>query len=283
MTTTTANDITVLRASAIDESLPSVLSTHDPLTPTSAWSASLAFGWRALLKIKHVPEQMADAILIPVIFTVLFTYLFGGALAGSTSEYLQVLLPGTLVMTVLLATVYAGLGLNTDISSGVFDRYRSLPIWRPAPIVGALLGESGRYLLASGRVNALGLAMGFRPEGGAIGMGLAIGLMLLVALALAWMWTTIGLVMRSPTAVTTASFVILFPLTMASNIYVQPDTLPDWLQTFVEINPVSHLVTAVRGLMDGTATVDQIGWTLAATAALTALFAPLTMRLYRHK
>ncbi len=107
--------------------------------PPGALSASAAFGWRALLKIKHVPEQLFDVIAIPVVFTLMFTYLFGGALAGSASRYLQFILPGTLVMAVLLVTMYAGVGLNADASKGVSDRFRSLPIWRPAPIAGALL------------------------------------------------------------------------------------------------------------------------------------------------
>ena len=129
----------------------------------SAPSASLTFGWRALLKIKHVPEQLGDVIGIPIIFTLMFTYLFGGALAGSTRDYLQFLLPGILVMAVLMVTMYAGVGLNTDLTNGVFDRFRSLPIWRPAAIVGALLGDAGRYLLASTLVIGLGLVMGYRP------------------------------------------------------------------------------------------------------------------------
>jgi ABC-2 type transport system permease protein len=275
--------MTATLSPAVDKTLPAALiARHRPQRP-SAVSTSLTFAWRALLKIKHVPEQLADAILIPVIFTVLFTYLFGGALAGSTGEYLQFLLPGTLVMTVLLVTVYAGLALNTDITKGVFDRFRSLPIWRPAPIVGGLLGDAGRYLLASTLVIALGLAMGFRPDGGAIGVLLAVGLLLVFAFSLSWIWTTLGLVLRSPTSVTMVSFVVQFPLTFASNVFVEPKTMPGWLQTFVDVNPVSHLVTAVRGLMDGTATTGQVARVLLASAALLAVFAPLTMHLYRSK
>jgi ABC-2 type transport system permease protein len=135
--------------------------------PPSLWIASAAFGWRGLLKIKHVPEMLADVIAIPVVFTLMFTYLFGGALAGSPHRYLQFILPGTLVMAVLLVTVYTGAGLATDRASGACDRFRSLPIWRLAPIAGALLGDLVRYLLAAALVFAVGLTMGFRPGGGA--------------------------------------------------------------------------------------------------------------------
>jgi ABC-2 type transport system permease protein len=165
--------------------------------PPGPWAASAAFGWRALLKIKHVPEQLFDVIAIPVVFTLMFTYLFGGALAGSPHQYLTFILPGTLVMAVLLVSMYAGIGLTTDRTRGISERFRSMPIWRLAPVTGALLGDIARYLLAAGLVAALGVAIGFRPEGGAPGMLAGIGLLLVFALALSWAWTTLGLLMRT--------------------------------------------------------------------------------------
>jgi ABC-2 type transport system permease protein len=253
-----------------------------PPRPTPL-AASLTFAWRALLKIKHVPEQLADAIFIPILFTVMFTYLFGGALAGSTGEYLQTLLPGTLVLSVLLITVYAGVNLNTDIAKGVVDRFRSLPLWRPALIVGGLLSDVVRNLLAALLVLALGLAMGFRPEGGLGGVLLGIGLVLVFAFGLSWIWATLGLVLRSPNAVTMISFLVQFPLTFASNVFVDPATMPGWLAAFVEANPISHLVTAVRGVMGGTAALGDVAWVLVVAVALVVVFGPLTMRLYRRK
>jgi ABC-2 type transport system permease protein len=249
----------------------------------TAASASLTFATRALLRIKHVPEQMADAIMIPILFTVMFTYLFGGALAGSTSEYLQFLLPGTMVFAVLLITVYAGVNLNTDVTKGVLDRFRSMPIWRPALIVGGLVSDAGRNLLAAGLVVGLGLAMGFRPDAGVTGVLAAIGLLLVFAFGVSWIWATLGLVLRTPTSVTMVSFLVQFPLTFASNVFVDPATMPGWLQTFVEANPVSLLVDTVRGLMHGTATSTQVGGVLLASAAIVAVFGPLTMRLYRTR
>lgn len=250
--------------------------------PPGAVSASLTFGWRALLKIRRVPEQLADSIMIPILFTVLFTYLFGGALAGTTGDYLQFLLPGTLVMSVLLITMYAGFVLGNDRSRGTLDRYRSLPVWQPAFIIGGLIGDAGRYLLASGLVIGLGLAMGFRPEGGVTGVVLGVGLILVFAFGLSWVWTALGLLVRTPQTLTMLSFLVQFPLTFASNVFVDPATLPGWLRAFVDANPVSHLVTAERDLMQGTASFGDVGWVLLAAAALVAVFAPLTMRLYRR-
>jgi ABC-2 type transport system permease protein len=246
-------------------------------------SASLTFAWRAMLKLKHVPEELADVIGIPIIFTLMFTYLFGGALAGSTGTYLQFLLPGTLVLAVVLVTIYSGVTLNTDLATGSFDRFRSMPIWRPAPIVGGLIGDTGRYLLASGLVIGLGLLMGYSPGGGAAGVLGAIALVLAFAFGMGWIWTAVGLVMRSPRAIMSIGLTVLFPLTFASNVFVDPATMPSWLRSFVDLNPISHLVTAERGLMNGSATATQIIWVLVASAALTAVFAPLTMRLYRNK
>jgi ABC-2 type transport system permease protein len=251
--------------------------------PPRPLAASAAFGWRALLKIKHVPEQLFDVIAIPVVFTLMFTYLFGGALAGSPHRYLRFILPGTLVMAVLLVSMYAGTGLATDRSNGITERFRSLPVWRLAPITGALLGDIARYLLAAALVAGLGVAIGFRPPGGAPGVLEGIGLLLVFALALSWAWTTLGLLMRTPQAVMSTGTVVLFPLTLASNVFVAPQTMPGWLQAFVAVNPVSHLVTAERGLMDGHPAAGQLAWVLIASAALLAAFAPATAYLYSRQ
>jgi ABC-2 type transport system permease protein len=248
--------------------------------PPGAWAASVAFGWRALLKIKHVPEMLLDVIAIPMVFTLMFTYLFGGALAGSPHRYLQFILPGTLVMAVLLVTMYAGTGLATDRAKGITDRFCALPIWRLAPVTGALLGDIARYLLAAGLVVVLGVAIGFRPEGGAPGVLAGIGLLLIFALALSFAWATLGLLLRTPQAVMSAATVVLFPLTLASNVFVAPHTMPGWLQAFVSVNPVSHLVTAERALLAGHPAAGPTAWVLLTSAALAAVFAPVTARLY---
>lgn len=265
------------------ETMRSALLAHSRPRRPNALSVSLTFAWRAILKLVRIPEQLGDVIAIPIIFTLLFTYLFGGALAGSTGTYLQFLLPGTLAMTVLLVTVGAGIGLNTDVTTGVFDRFRTTPIWRPAPIVGALLGDVGRYLLAATLVSVLGLVLGFRPEGGAAGMLLAIALVVAFALSLSWVWTALGMIARTPAAVMNISTTVLFPLTIASNVFVKPETMPGWLQVLITINPVTHLVAAARGLMAGNAATAELIWVLLACVALNAIFAPLTIYLYRTR
>ena len=265
-----------------DEALLAALaSTRRPSRP-SALSACLTFGWRGILKIKHIPEQLLDVTVTPVLFLLMFTYLFGGAIAGSTGEYLHFILPGILVMSVLFTTVYSGVSLNTDVTRGVVDRFRSLPIWRAAPLVGAVLGDSVRYLVGATIVVLLGLALGFRPESPP-GVLAAMLLVVLFAFSLAWVFTSVGLVMRAPNAVMNAGFMALFPITFLSNVFVEPDTLPSWLKAFVDANPVSHLVTASRGLMDGTIHAGDIGIVLGVAAGLTAVFAPLTTHLYRTR
>ncbi|NLG55879.1 MAG: ABC transporter permease [Rhodococcus sp.] len=249
----------------------------------SALSTSFTFGWRAMLKIKHVPEQLFDVTMFPVMFTLMFTYLFGGALAGSTGAYVQFLIPGILVQTVVMITMYTGLTLNKDIEKGVFDRFRSLPIWRPSPLVGALFGDLARYTLASIIVMVLGLIIGFRPDGGLIGVVASIALLLLFSFCMSWIWTMFAMLMRTEQAVMGVSMFILFPLTFASNIFVDPSTMPGWLQAFVNANPITNLVTSIRGLMAGSLDTNQLMLVFAWCAGFLILFGPLTMRLYNRK
>ncbi len=247
-----------------------------------AVSAALTFGWRGMLKVKHVPEQLLDVTITPVMFVVMFTYLFGGAIAGSTAEYLDYILPGILVMSVLFTTVYSGVALNTDLTKGVVDRFRSLPIWRPAPLVGALLGDSVRYLIAGTVIVVLGVVLGYSPAGGIGGVVAALALVIVFAFGLSWVFTTLGLLLRSPNAVMNAGFMGIFPLTFLSNVFVEPKTLPAGLEAFVDVNPISILASASRGLMAGDANGTDIAIVLATAAALTAVFAPLTTRMYRR-
>jgi daunorubicin/doxorubicin transport system permease protein len=241
---------------------------------------AFTFAWRALLKIKHMPEQLFDVIVTPIMFTVIFTYLFGGALAGSPEKYLQVLLPGILVQTVLFTSVYTGFTLNTDIQKGVFDRFRSMPIWKPAPVVGAMLGDTVRYSVSSLIVVLVGLLLGFRPQAGVVGVVLAVLLLDVFAFGMGWIFTSLALVVRAPSTVMTLSWLVLMPLTFASNIFVDPSTMPGWLRAWVAVNPVALLVSAVRGIMSGQGTWSEIGLALLAPALVTAIAAPLAMILY---
>ncbi len=277
------NATTTLPKRTPEEAMRVVLATREAPTPPGAITNTLTFGWRALLKIKHLPEQLFDVIVTPIMFTVLFTFLFGGALAGSPEVYLQFLLPGILVQTVLFTSVYTGFTLNTDLSRGIFDRFRSLPIWRPSPIIGAMAGDTVRYTASSAIVFLMGLILGYRPEGGILGVLLAVVLLDLFAFGMSWVFIVVALVVRSPSSVMAMSFLVLMPLTFASNIFVSPTTMPGWLQTFISINPVALLVTAVRGILDGTASAADITQALMAPAIVLALLAPVAMTLYRRR
>jgi ABC-2 type transport system permease protein len=263
---------------------PEVAKALAPARPGKAGpvSAVLTFGWRGMLKVKHVPEQLIDVTITPVMFTLLFIYLFGGAIAGSTGEYRDFVLPGVLVIAVLFTTVYSGIAINTDLTKGVIDRFRSLPIWPSAPLLGALLGDMVRYLVAATVIIVLGLILGYRPDNGVPGVLGAVGLVVLFSFGVSWIFTSLGLVMRSPNATMNAGFMSIFPLTFLSNVYVDPDTLPAGLEAFVNANPISHLVTACRDLMGGTVDAENLIVVLGTTALLTAIFLPLTTYLYRR-
>ena len=251
--------------------------------PATALSAITTLAWRAMLKIKHVPFQLFDVTIMPIMFTLLFTYMFGGALAGSPRAYIQFLLPGILVQTIIFITVYTGVGVNTDIQKGLFDRFRSLPMLQPAPILGALAGDLFRYSVASLLIVILGFILGFRPAGGLVGVLLAFVLVVIFCVALSWIWIIFGMKVKTPESVMTTSFVFLMPLTFASNIFVRLETMPAWLQALVRHNPVTHLANASRGLMHGTPVGADVLWVLAASAFIVLAAAPIALRMYHRE
>ncbi|MEU4766276.1 ABC transporter permease [Actinosynnema sp. NPDC023794] len=279
---TVTKEAELLPAPKAEDLAAVLLETVQPRRP-SALSASLTFGWRAVLKIKHVPEQLFDVTAFPIMMILMFTYLFGGALAGSPGEYIQYLLPGVTVTSVVMITMYTGVAVNTDIEKGVFDRFRTLPIWRPAPMVGYILGDLLRYVLASAVIMVVGLILGFRPGGGFVGVLLGVAVLVAFSFAFSWVWTMFGLLMRSEKSVMGVSMLFLFPLTFLSPVYVNPATMPGWLQAFVNVNPISTLVEAVRSLMAGEFDGDAMMWTLGYGVVFTAVFGTLTMRLYNRK
>jgi len=272
-------DLSVTTAADQEAVTKAISSTPRP-RPVGSLSAALTFAWRGMLKVKHVPEQLLDVTITPVMFVVMFTYIFGGAISGSTGDYRDYLVPGILVMSVLFTTVYSGVAVNTDLTKGVVDRFRSLPIWRGAPLLGSMIGDSVRYLIAGTVIILVGVLLGFRPEAGVVGAAAALALVVAFAFGLSWVFTTLGLVLRTPSAVLNAGFMGIFPLTFLSNVFVEPDTLPGPLEAFVDVNPISILATASRGLMAGNAEAGDIAIVLAVAAVLTAVFAPLTTKLY---
>jgi ABC-2 type transport system permease protein len=280
-TATTNGATTTTGARPEAHRLDGLLAPSGPLRRPGALAASATFGWRALLKIKHEPKQLTDVIAIPVVFTVLFTYIFGGAIGGTPSHYLTTLLPGTLAMGVTACTMYGGARLAQDVTTGVFDRFRCLAVWRGAFVVGSLLSDAVRYLLAAAIVVTLGVVIGYRPDGGALGVIAAVALVIAFGLALSWLWAATALLVRDPATVMSLGLVVTIPPTFASNIFVQPRTMPGWLQGFVKVNPISHLADAARDLMNNTGGADgHVAWSLVATAAITLVFAPITLRLY---
>ncbi|CAL9470207.1 Daunorubicin_doxorubicin resistance ABC transporter permease protein DrrB [Streptomyces sp. enrichment culture] len=265
------------------ESLTALLVARKRPPRPGSLSTSLTFGWRAVLKIKHVPEQLFDVTAFPIMNLLMFTYLFGGALAGSPGDYIQFVLPGILVMSVVMITMYTGVSVNIDIEKGVFDRFRSLPIWRPSAMVGYLLGDALRYTIASVVMLTVGMVLGYRPDGGAGGVVAGIALLLVFSFAFSWVWTMFGLMLRTEKAVMSVSMMVIFPLTFLSNVFVDPKTMPGWLQVFVNNSPITHLASAVRGLMAGDWPAGDVAWSLGWTALFVVVFGPVTMRLYNRK
>lgn len=265
------------------ETGPAMLSNVARPPRPSAIANALTFGWRAVLKFKHVPEQLFDLIMTPLMFTLLFTFVFGGALAGSTSDYLQFFLPGILVQTVVFNSVYSGMGLSTDLSKGLFERFRSLPIWSLSPFAGLMVGDVLRHTIAGLIILTVGLVLGYRPEAGLTGIVASFLLLIAIGFGTGWIFIVLGLLIRTPMTVMTIGFTFIFPLVFASNIMVRPETMPGWLEAFVVRNPVSHMTTALRGLMAGTATVGEVLLALLAPALLTVVLSPVVLWLYRRR
>jgi oleandomycin transport system permease protein len=240
--------------------------------------------WRSVLKIRTNMEDVIGLSLQPIMFLVLFTYVFGGAIAhGSTHAYLEYELPGLLVMTVVFATLGTGLMLNQDITSGVFDRFRSLPIARWAPLGGAVLGDMVRYAISVAITLGFGMILGFRITTNPISALAGCLLLLTFALAMCWVSALIGLLVKTPQGVQVFGFLVFFPLVFGSNLLVPTDTMPGWLQAFVKVNPMTSLTDAVRALFTGGPTATAVIHSLLWALGIFVVFAPLAVRVYRRK
>ncbi|CAN5365067.1 ABC transporter permease [soil metagenome] len=251
---------------------------------------TLVLARRTVTKMVRNPEQFIDVTVQPIIMTVLFVFIFGGAVAGSTHQYLQLTLPGIIVQTIMFTAMTIGVNLNTDLKNGVFDRFRSLPIARSAPLFGAVVGDIVRHTIAVGVALGFGVAIGFRFGTPWYSVVLAVVLMILFAVSLCWVSVFIGMMARSSGAVQGLSFLIVFPLTFGSSTFVPASTLPTWLQGWVAINPVTHLIEAMRGLLSGAdymapggTVVGEVFWVLASCVVLVGVFFPLAAWAYRRK
>jgi ABC-2 type transport system permease protein len=244
---------------------------------------TVTMAYRGLLKLKHNPEQLFDVVFVPIVFTLMFTYIFGGAISGDIASYLPVIIPGILVQTVITTSIVTGTQLREDMDKGVFDRFKALPIARISPLAGALLADVVRYVIATVITFSTGFAMGYRPEGGAVGVALAGGLVIVCAWSISWIFALMGVLMSKASAVQGVSMLILFPLTFLSNAFVPVDTMPGWLQAFVNVNPVSQVVTAVRELAGTGHAGIHVVWSLLGAAIIVLVVAPLTVRTYMRK
>jgi oleandomycin transport system permease protein len=262
-------------AAAVDELKP----------PVGAYLRhALVLARRSLIKTWRTPEALIDVTLQPVIFLLMFTYIFGGAIAGgSQSTYLQFLLPGILGQSIALAGIALGVNLNTDIEKGVFDRFRSLPIARSAPLVGAVIADFARYLVLCVFTFGAGLLMGFRVQTDVASALAAVALSIGFALCFCWISVFIGMFARTPGAVQGIGFLMVLPLSFGSNTFVDPKTMPGWLRAFVDVNPISHLVSTVRALMNGGSYGHDLVWTLGWMAVLLVVFVPLALWGYRRR
>ena len=257
--------------------------TTPPVKHTGILTHKLMFGWRNLLKIKHVPEQFVDVLITPVMFTFLFTYLFGGVVAGSPAEYLQFLIPGIMVQTLAFNSAYSGINIHTDITKGIFDRFRTMPIWPPSPLVGIFIGDFFKYLISGLIVLLFGYILGFRAEAGFLGYAVSFLIMIAFAMSISWIFIIMGLTMRSTSAVMSIGWLLLTPIVFMSNIYVDPLTMPGWLQAFISWNPLSWQVDAVRGLLLGDPSLKEILHALGGSLIISLILSPVAFLLYKKE
>jgi len=253
------------------------------VSPTVAVRNTLTLAWRTLVSIKHNPFELLDFSVQPIMFLVLFTYVFGGAISGSTSEYLAFGLPGIIVQNMLFATLNTGVGLNTDISKGVFDRLRSLPISRWSPLAGRIVADVVKQAWAITLLLVVGTILGFRIATGPVEVLATYGLLLVFAFAASWMSVLVAMLVSEPEKVQIFGFVLLFPLTFASNAFAPTATMPGWLQAWVKVNPVTILADAVRGLLGGGPVASTVTQSLIWAANLLVVFAPLSVWAFRRR
>ncbi|MFC9245126.1 ABC transporter permease [Streptomyces sp. NPDC057136] len=250
--------------------------------PAKTVRHSLALAGRGVTKLAKSPASLVDVVLTPIVFLLMFVYLFGGAIAdGDTDAYLQTIVPGIMVMTVFQASIGIGVALSTDAGTGMFDRFRSMPIARSAPLIGAVLADIVRYVVALGTLVVLALVMGYRVETDAVSALAAILLLLGFAVSFSWLSVYIGMLVTAPGSVQGLMTILVLPLTFASNVFVPSQSMPGWLQAWSDINPVSLMADTVRGLLNGGEVAGPLFGSLGWMAGVIVVFFPLAMRAYR--
>ncbi|MFE9855794.1 ABC transporter permease [Streptomyces sp. NPDC005780] len=242
---------------------------------------------RNLLQIKKDPESMFDALLMPVIFVLLFVYVFGGSVGGSMGggrqEYLNYLIPGLMAMMGMNIAMAVGSGVNDDFRKGVMDRFRTMPIARSSVLIAKIVVELARMMTATLILLAMGFALGMELHGSVLGLIGAIALAAAFGAAIMWIFILLGLSMKTAQAVQGMGMIVMMPLQFGSSIFAPPTTMPGWLQTFTDYNPLSNLADAARALMMGTPVGNSVWLTLGWTVVITAAMAPLAVSKFRKK
>jgi oleandomycin transport system permease protein len=251
--------------------------------PLDGLRQTLTLAWRSIVQVRHNPWELGDFSIQPIMFVLLFTFMFGGAIAGDWRAYLTFMLPGMIVMNMLFVAMYVGQGLNTDLTKGVFDRLRSLPIARWAPLAGRIVADQVKQAWSIVLVLGVGMILGFRLGTSLLGLLGAIALLLVFALAFSWVAVLVGVLAQDAERVQVFGFTALFPLTFVSNVFVPADTVPGWLQTVVDVNPVSILADATRGLLTGGPVAGPVVQSLLWAAVIAAVFAPLSVWALKRK
>jgi oleandomycin transport system permease protein len=252
--------------------------------PVATVRHTMTLAWRTLVQIKHNPMELIDLSIQPIMFVLLFTYVFGGQMAGGhPAAYLQYALPGIIAQNALFATLNTGVGLNTDITKGVFDRLRSLPIARMSPLAGRILADTVKQTWSMAILLAVGMLIGYRVTTGAAGVLAGLLLLVVAAFAVSWVSVLIGVLVGEPEKVQIFGFTTIFPLSFSSSAFVDIHTMPGWLQAWAKANPVSHLADALRGLLGGGVVAGPATKVLIWAVAFAVVFAPLAVRALRRR
>jgi len=251
--------------------------------PVEGLRQTLSLAWRTLVQVKHNPAELIDFSIQPLMFLLLFTYVFGGAIGGSPHAYLMFALPGIIVQNSLFTTLNTATGLSTDLEKGFFDRLRSLPIARFAPLAGRIAADVAKQAWALAMLIGLGYALGFRVGTNPLAVLAAAGLVLVSTLAVSWALVLVAMLAANPEKVQIFGFVVLFPITFTSDAFVRTASMPGWLQAWAKANPVTLISDAMRGLLVSGPAARPAVESLLYVAAFTAVFAPLAVRAFKRR
>ncbi|WP_137989622.1 ABC transporter permease [Streptomyces vilmorinianum] len=240
---------------------------------------------RNALQIKQDPESMFDAVLMPIIFVLLFVYVFGGAISGkgNNEAYVNYVVPGLMAMMGMNIAMAVGTGVNDDFKKGVMDRFRTMPIARSSVLIAKIVVEIGRMLIATAILLGMGFLLGLEIKTSVLDLFAAIGLSMVFGASLMWIFILLGLALKTPQAVQGMAMLVLMPLQFGSSIFAPPTSMPGWLESFTDYNPLSNLADAARNLINGGPVAESVWWTLGWAVAITVVTAPLAVARFRKK